>query len=181
MKKNCFWQKVKICTRQKIFLSAAVLGSLIALVYILNHNPYSEIQKDILKSAAKIHSYYRDRPGYWQLSTNTAKEDGLIKKRLMRHIEYDVQVGQGLDGENSLPSDLNFNIVLKHLNKSACISLSEMPIAEELQLILQQITIINAAHNVEFTWGGNPSLPVQKYTARQICESSENIIVWTFQ
>lgn len=167
--------------RQKTILSAVGFGLLISLVYILNHNPYYAIQKDILQSAAKIHNYYRDRPGYWQLSTNTAKEDGLVEKRLISHLEYDIQVGQGLEGENSLPSHLNFNIVLKHLNKSACINLSEMPIDEENRLILQQITIINARQNVEFTWGGTNALPIQKYTARQICEPSENTLVWTFQ
>ena len=58
------------------------------------------------------------------------------------HKEYDIQIGQGVNGDSGLPSDLSFDITIKNLNKSACISLSEMPLEKQDKLILMKITII---------------------------------------
>lgn len=163
-----------------VLLAVALVVAMVCLFYVFHHNPHQTLQNDILISASKIHSYYREKPGYWQLSTNTALEDGLVAESLQQYKEYDVQIGQGLDGESSLPSDVNFNIVLKHLNKSACINLSELPINKDAQLILQKITIINSVKTVEFAWGGENPLPIAKYTTRDICQPTENTLVWTF-
>ncbi len=170
----------RISYRKGIMLLVLLLA-FVGLGYIMKSNPHQNLQQGVMQSAKKIHDYYRDQPGYWQLSTNTAKEDGLIATELLQYTEYDVQVGQGLEGESGLPSDLSFNIVLKNLNKSACINLSEMPIDINSRLLLQQIQIINSAQQVVYTWGGNPALPIGKYWARHICEPRNNMIVWTFQ
>ena len=94
--------------------------------------------------------------------------------------ENGLDIGQGLDGAMSLPSDLSFNIVLKNLNKSACINLTELPASGENLLMLQKITIINENGKTEFFWGGENSLPIRKYAARKICLPTDNVIVWTF-
>ncbi len=165
---------------KSVLLFLALIVALVCLFYVFGHNPHKTLQEDILASATKIHSYYREKPGYWQLSTNTALEDGLIVDSLQQYKEYDVQIGQGLDGESGLPSDMSFNIVLKHLNKSACINLSELPINKDAQLILQKITIINDAKTAEFAWGSENPLPISRYTTRDICQPTENTLVWTF-
>lgn len=164
-----------------VLLFATGVCVLICLGYIFGRNPHLDLQQGVWQTAQKIHSYYRDRPGYWQLSTNTAKEDELIAQELLQYKEYDVQIGQGVDGENGLPSDLTFNIVLKHLNKSACINLSEMPLPKDIQLILQQISIINEEHHTEYSWGGDDALPIAKYATREICAPRDNTLIWTFQ
>ena len=161
------------------FLPILIVAA-VGLFFLCTRNPYQDIQQNIMQSAAKIHSYYRDRPGYWQLSTNTAKEDGLLVQSLWQYAEYDIQVGHGTNGESSLPSDMSFNIVLHHLNKSACINLSEAAIDADTRLILRQITIINNKQKTEYSWGGNPSLPIKKYEARDNCDISENTVVWSF-
>ncbi|MBQ9035177.1 MAG: hypothetical protein IJ099_04360 [Alphaproteobacteria bacterium] len=178
---NEVFRTIKTVTGKKIILILAILLAVIGLKTILPYNPHQNLQAAIMESAAKVHSYYRDRPGYWQLSTNTAKEDGLIAPELLRFAEYEVQIGQGLNGESSLPSDYSFNIVLKHLNKSACINLSEAEIDAEAKLILQQITLINLKQNITYTWGGNNLLPIAKYSMRKICDAAENTLVWNFQ
>jgi hypothetical protein len=165
---------------KSVLLFLALIVALVCLFYVFGHNPHKTLQEDIFASAGKIHSYYREKPGYWQLSTNTALEDGLIVDSLKQYKEYDVQIGQGLDGESGLPSDMSFNIVLKHLNKSACINLSELPINKDAQLILQKITIINDAKTAEFAWGSENPLPISRYTTRDICQPTENTLVWTF-
>lgn len=165
---------------KSVLLFLALIMALVCLFYVFGHNPHKTLQEDIFASAGKIHSYYREKPGYWQLSTQTAREDKLIMKSLLKYKEYDIQVGQGLEGGNSLPSDLSFNIVLKHLNKSACINLSELPIEKNAQLILQKITIINEVSTTEFAWGEENRLPIAKYATRDICQPAENTLVWTF-
>ena len=157
------------------------LCALISLSYFLLHNPHQDLHKDLFATAGKIVNYYRDRPGFWQLSTNTAKEDKLIVGSLAAYKDYDMRIGQGLDGETSLPSDLSFNIVLKHLNKSACISLSELPINEDNRLILQKITLINDSVMAEYAWGAENPLPIARYSMRQQCQPTENTLIWTFQ
>ena len=104
-----------------------------------------------------------------------------MRADLLKYKEYDVQIGQGTNGDVSLPSDMSFNIAVKHLNKSACISLSEMTLRDEDKLTLMKISIVNAQNNIEFSWGGEPSLPVKKYSARNYCTTKDNIVSWTFQ
>ena len=137
-----------------------LICALMALSYFLLHNPHQKLHQDIFATAEKIRNYYRDRPGFWQLSTNTAHEDKLIVGSLAAYKDNDLRIGQGLDGDTSLPSDMSFNIVLKHLNKSACINLSELPISEENRLILQKITLINdnvmTEYEEKFSSMGNP-------------------------
>jgi len=160
-------------------LFSLVLAFLI-LSYILIHNPYKDLHDAIFTTAEKAHQYYRDQPGYWKLSTQNAKNQGLYKN-LERYADYDIQIGQGLNGEISLPSHLSFDIVLKHVNKSACINLSELPISDEQKLLLQKITIINQNQDShEFSWGEKDGLPISKYAARNLCSPVENTLIWTF-
>ena len=162
-------------------IACALIVVLAALSYIVFHNPHQQLQHDIFATAQKIHHFYRDRPGYWQLATNTAIEDKLVVGALAKKEEFDVRIGQGLDGDTGLPSDMSFNIVLRHLNKSACINLSELPISEDSKLILQKITLINDNEMVEYAWGSENPLPIARYSMRQKCQPRENTLVWTFQ
>lgn len=164
-----------------IAILALLLISCIALSVLLLHNPHKELHQAIFSTADRVHTYYRDRPGYWKLSTQTAKDDNLLRDDLQQYKEYDIQIGQGTNGDAGLPSDLSFDITVKNLNKSACISLSEMPLKKQDKLILMKITIINDKNNVEFSWGGEHSLPIGKYSARSFCSAKDNIISWSFQ
>lgn len=164
-----------------IAILALLLISCIALSVILLHNPHKELHQAIFSTADRVHTYYRDRPGYWKLSTQTAKDDNLLRNDLQQYKDYDIQIGQGVNGDSGLPSDLSFDITIKNLNKSACISLSEMPLEKHDKLILMKITIINDKNNIEFSWGGEHKLPIAKYSSRAFCTASGNTIMWTFQ
>ncbi len=166
---------------QTAVVAIFALAALVTLSYVLLHNPHQNLQRDVLATAERVHNFYREKPGYWQLSTGTAKEDKLLAGSLGKYKEYDVQIGQGLDGESSLPSHQSFNIVLKHLNKSACINLSELPLTDSAGLILQKITLINETEKIEFAWGAEHPLPIAKYSMRSLCQPRENTLVWTFQ
>lgn len=151
------------------------------LAYILIHDPYKDLHDRIFEIANKVNNYYREKPNYWKLSTDTAATDNLIGDIKNKYPEYDFSIGQGITGEISMPSDVSFDIALKHLSKSACISLSEYKIPEEKRLPLVKIAILADGKTTEFSWGAEPKLPVEKYAARNICSAKENTVVWTFQ
>lgn len=175
------YEKARLNGTLSIIILIVLVLCCIGLSFMLLHNPHKDLQKSVFSTAKRIQTYYRDRPGYWKLSTETAKNDNLLRADLLKYKEYDVQIGQGTNGDVSLPSDMSFNIAVKHLNKSACISLSEMPLRDEDKLTLMKISIVNAQNNIEFSWGGEPSLPVKKYSARNYCTTKDNIVSWTFQ
>ena len=162
------------------FMVLFLILAVTALVYLLMYNPHKSVHSAVLKTAENIQSFYRDQPGFWKLSTQSAHENKLDKPLARYAKEYDIQIGQGLDGAMSLPSDQNFNIVLKNLNESACINLTELPTSGENLLMLQKITIINESGETEFSWGGENGLPIKKYAARKVCLPTDNAIVWTF-
>lgn len=174
-------EKARLNGLSGVFVLAVLIASCVGLSFVLLHNPYKNLQQQIFKTADRVRNYYRDRPGYWKLSTESAKQDDLLRSDLLQYKEYDFQIGQGIDGTFSLPSNLTFDLSVKHLNKSACVSLSEMPLDSNAKLSLVKISIINQQNEVEFTWGGEHSLPIEKYSARNFCQPQENIIIWTFQ
>lgn len=164
-----------------VIIGLCLLVAVIVLSYIFMHNPHQQLHHQIFTTAEKIRGYYRDRPGYWKLSTDTAKKDNLISKSLFKYKEYDLQIGQGLNGDMGMPGDASFDIVLKNLNKSACINLSEISLGKKQELILQKISIVNEKGITEFEWGGENSLPIAKYASRNICQTTNNALIWTFQ
>lgn len=151
--------------------------ALIYLCYILMRNPYREIHEQILSTADTVRSFYRDQPGYWKLSTESAQQNGLIKVDSVKYDEFKLEIGGGANGDMVMPGEMQFDITLKNLNKSACIGLSEMPIKTDKQLGLQKITV----NSTEFSWGGDHSLPIGKYKTRNICQPTDNVVIWTFQ
>lgn len=159
-----------------------LLFAVIALSYVLFHNPHRDLHESVFKTADTIRSYYRDHPSYWKLSTDTAKDDNLIDAILQQQSDYVLHIGHGAKGETAMPNDNSFDIALSKLNKSACINLSELPISKNNQLGLQKITIMNDDGITEFSWGDEDDpLPIKRYSTRKLCSAAENTIVWTFQ
>lgn len=175
-------KSIRLINSNGIIVIISLLFALIALCYVLMHNPYQSLHEHIFQTADKVRNFYRERPGYWKLSTQSAQEDKLISDELLNYKEFDLKIGIGSDGDMAMPSDTTFDIVLAHLNKSSCISLAEAKIDEQHKLGLQKITIINTNGTTEFSWGDDDyPLPIAKYSARNICQPAENTILWTFQ
>lgn len=173
--------KVQSLKISGILSAIGVLLAVIILSYLLFHNPHQNIHKQIFKTAENIRSYYRDAPSYWKLSTATAKEDNLIAADLLKLKNTVLVIGQGKDGDISMPNDISFDIALKNLSKSACINLSEFSVSKLQQLGLQKITIYSDDIITEFSWGGENPLPIKRYATRKICKATDNIVIWTFQ
>ena len=174
------WQKIRLNGYNGIVVAFALLMALCILSYLLLYNPYRDTHEQIFKTADNIRKYYADRPGYWKLSTQSAIDDRLITDELKQK-DFEVKIGEGDEGDMAMPSDADFDIALKNLNKSYCIGLVEFPVNKEQQLGLQKISIINAKGTTDFTWGDEQHpLPVAKYSARKVCEPSGNAVLWTF-
>lgn len=177
-----FWRKLNFHYINGIVVALAIVIVIFFLSYILMQNPYQSVHSDVLKTVDNIRGYYRDVPGFWKLDTSAAKEASLIAEELIKHKEFDIKIGQGAEGDVSMPYNTTFDITISHLNKSACISLSEIKISEESRLGLQKITIFTENGSTEFVWGDKEhGLPISKWETRNICQSAENKIMWTFQ
>lgn len=173
-------QKHKLNGIAGLAILIVMLAACVWLSLVLMKNPHKDLHDNIFKTANAVRTYYRDRPGYWKLSTESAAEDNLSAS-LSSYSDYDIQIGQGLDGTAGLPINVTFDITVKNLNKSACISLSEMKISKDNQLALQKITLINDKGELEFSWGGEHLLPIARYATREFCQPQNNAIMWTFQ
>lgn len=164
-----------------IALGVFLVAAFMALSYTLFHNPHQTLHTQIFKTAENIRHYYRDQPSYWKLSTETAKADNLIVADLLKQKDIKLLIGQGENGEVSMPNDVSFDITLKNLSKSTCINLSELSVTKSEQLGLQKIAIINDEGRTEFSWGEENSLPIKRYTTRSLCQPVNNTLIWTFQ
>ncbi|MBP5215413.1 MAG: hypothetical protein J6039_02520 [Alphaproteobacteria bacterium] len=164
-----------------LLLLSLIVVVMFFLCYVLLRNPYKGIHEQVFITADKIRSYYRDQPGYWKLSTQTAKDNNLISPALLKHQKFDIQVGQGINGEAGTPGIGSFNIALSNLNKSSCISLAELKTDKQQLLALLRIAIVNQNGTTEFTWGADKPLPMTRQASREICQPTGNTLVWTFQ
>lgn len=173
--------KVKAIGFGGVALAICLLVAVIALSYVLFHNPHRDLHEQIFKTAENIRNYYRDQPNYWKLSTETAAADNLIDDNLLSRKDFVLKIGQGKDGEISMPNNNSFDISLQNLSKSACINLSELTISKSNQLGLQKITVISDDVITEFDWGGDNPLPIKYYATRKICQPADNTLIWTFQ
>lgn len=173
-------RKFKVSNYSTLVIAASLAVALLTSIYVLLHSPYKELHEQIFLTAENVRKYYSDRPGYWKLATQSAKDDRLVTEKLLKS-EYKFEIGSGENGDMAMPADTTFDITLKNLNKSACIGLTEAKINKNQQLALQRITIINAKGTTEFIWGAKHSLPVGKYATRNICQPTGNTVMWTFQ
>lgn len=174
-------RKIKLYGYNGIIAAVALFAAFGVLIYLLVHNPYKNIHEQIFKTAENIRKYYSDQPGYWKLSTQSALDDHLVDEGLLKQNDFELKIGIGENGDIAMPSDTDFDITLKKLNKSSCIGLVEAPTSKAEQLGLQKITVINKDGTTEFAWGDEKHpLPIAKYKARNTCQPVDNTVIWTF-
>lgn len=175
------FRKIKLNGYNGIILVVSLFVALCVLAYLLLHNPYQSTHEQILRTADNIRKYYSDRPGYWKLATQSAIDDRLVVDDLLSQSDFELKIGIGADGDMAMPSDTNFDIALKKLNKSSCVNLIEAPLSKTEQIKLQKITVINSSDTTEFEWGNEEHpLPISKYKFRSVCQPADNTVIWTF-
>lgn len=168
-----------------------VLGGilLVSLVIVLSTKGNPKIDKaaqEVLQIAEEVRQFYRSRPGYWGLNTAAVIKNGIApnsilrQDRLINNLDKEIAVGQGVDGNLVMPGTKSFDVSYKGLSKKECISLATYSFSEQQSLGLLAITIHNQKDNIEFNWGGENKLPIQKSVAKNQCQDN-SAIIWTFE
>ncbi len=167
------------------------LCSLIAIVAVgillCLQRPSSEIvqaNREILSTADKIRSFYRNRPDYWGLDTNDVISHKLYaghKKGqvIVNNLGQEVVIGSDAEGTKIMPGQRIFTISYLKTNKKQCIELASFRWQEEGKLGLISFKVKNGSGEYEFNWG-NKGLPLSRNYAKQYCEE-ENNLSWTFE
>lgn len=141
----------------------------------------------IFAIADEIRTYYQSKPDYWKLSTQVLTENSVIPSDFLAdgdvvlNGDYKLLFGEGADAQPASPGARTFDIILPNLNKAQCISYVEAKLSDENLLALEKITIHNSSGEYVYTWGGKYTLPVPKYSSKDLCQSDENIVFWTLK
>ncbi|MBR2299783.1 MAG: hypothetical protein IJ870_04330 [Alphaproteobacteria bacterium] len=161
-----------------------VVAFSILLLVLLSKKP-SELSADSeLKSISRnIRQHFQRDADYRGLNTAYALENNIVPKPLIRAnkifsaLGAEILIGADLSGRPIAPFENTFGIIYKNLNAKKCETLisSEFDAASGLVAI----TVSNEKSS-EFSYGGNPALPVSKKAAEETC-SAKNTVMFTFE
>jgi len=141
----------------------------------------------IFSLSDEIRTYYVDKPDYWGLDTASLIKNHIIprrhvhKKKIILSSGKQILVGNGINAEPVMPMAQTFDIVLPNLNKAQCISYAEAPLNNENSLKLYSLEIVNSAGSYLFEWGGKRSLPISKYSTKDLCLDRNNTLIWSIK
>jgi hypothetical protein len=141
---------------------------------------------DIFLVSDIVREAYVSKPDYWGLSTKELLNQSIVPNTYIRqgHLVLssgkEILLGKGATPDIVMPRSQTFDIVIKDLTKGECMTYAEYSIPQEDIIKLQQIQIVNDAVYT-FEWGGENSLPVKKYTTKDMCKKQGNILIWTMK
>lgn len=175
----------------KIFIVKATIPCLvIALLFYScssSRRAVTDNVTSIFKIAEAARTYYNNRPDYWGLSTDILVANEVIPNQYLRDknivLEDDIHIllGEGYQAAPVSPRMLTFDIVMPNLSKAKCMAYAEAVLSEQQLLVLDKLTIFNDAGNAVYTWGGENTLPVEKYTSKNFCINGANTLVWSLK
>lgn len=182
------FEKLKTLNKKLVII---ILGGILVLSIViglsLRGNPKIDHSvQEVIKLTEEIRQFYRSRPGYWGLNTAAVIKNGIApnsilkQDKLLNSLNKEIAVGQGVDGNQVMPGTRSFDIAYKHLSKNECINLASYTFTEQQSLGLLAVTIYNQENSIEFNWGGENKLPIQKSAAKNHCKDN-SAIVWTFE
>lgn len=146
----------------------------------------AEAQQNMFALTENIRNFYKKRPDYWGLSTQSALKNGLIPQMMLKDSKIYSAVGQNIligsdeAGSVVMPGMRSFYIIYDGVSKKDCVDMVSYPISEQNKLGLLGIIIKNNKEEVVFQWGGENSLPIKKDKATKICRN-KSIILWNFE
>lgn len=157
------------------------------IVWISRPNPKITLAaKEVMSVAEEIRKFYRNRPGYWGLNTESVLKNNLLPASFIQNgktvnaLGKNILIGQGAEGNLVMPGARSFDIVFADLDKKECEQLAEFQFTENQSLGLLSITIINNGQQTEFSWGGENKLPITAENARRYC-GKQTSLLWTFE
>lgn len=157
------------------------------IVWVSRPNPKITLAaKEVMSVAEEIRKFYRNRPGYWGLNTESVLKNNLLPASFIQNgkpvnaLGKNILIGQGAEGNLVMPGARSFDIVFADLDKKECEQLAEFQFTENQSLGLLSITIINNGQQTEFSWGGENKLPITTENARRYC-GKQTSLLWTFE
>ncbi|MBO5442938.1 MAG: hypothetical protein J6A33_04035 [Alphaproteobacteria bacterium] len=157
------------------------------IVWVSRPNPKIILAaKEVMSVAEEIRKFYRNRPGYWGLNTESVLKNNLLPASFIQNgktvnaLGKNILIGQGAEGNLVMPGARSFDIVFADLDKKECEQLAEFQFTENQSLGLLSITIINNGQQTEFSWGGENKLPITAENARRYC-GKQTSLLWTFE
>src|SRR5574344_934548 len=170
-----------------VLIILGLLLAVIALWCLLSPSSSPQkVQEEITSLSSEIRQFYKNRPGYWGLSTQTALKNGIVPNAMQKDnkitnfLDKEVLVGHGNNGMIIMPGSHSFDIVYKDLTKKECINFASINFSNEISLGLLEITIQNTTKSQKFSWGNDRALPITKTEAKKWCEDS-SVIIWSFE
>ena len=141
----------------------------------------------IFEIAESARTYYSNKPDYWGLSTdilvnnNVIPAQNLQDKNIVLEDSIHVLLGEGYLAAPVSPRMLTFDIVIPNLNKAKCMAYAEAELSEQQLLVLDKLTIYNDEGNAVYTWGGENTLPVVRYSSKNFCINGANTLIWSLK
>lgn len=141
----------------------------------------------VITLADNVQNYYRAKPNFWGLNTNSALESRIFPADMnvngiaLNALGKPALIGSGENGDMVTPGTQGFDVVYKDLSRTQCVFLLSFPFSNEQTLALSQIILNNGvSDSVSFSWGGEPSLLPKLEIAKKYCAKS-NTIIWHFE
>lgn len=183
IKKSISYNKATVI-KLAVPLFIAVMG-----VYLISNSKgivHKNIE-EIFQISDEIRGYYVNKPDYWKLSTAEVIRNGMISskfiinEKIMLSGKKEIFVGSGINADPVMPLTQSYDIVIKNLGKSECISFVEYALDENRLASLLQIGIYNDTGDTLYEWGGANTLPVEKNSSIKYCTPSGNTVVWSMK
>ena len=169
-----------------IWLTSLVIILLLGLIFSFKRPPKEIIaaDKELIKITEKVRMYYRNRPDYWGLDNETAKQQkfylGEIKDdKMLNVLGKEILIGADDSGAQVMPGARSFMVTYRDLTHEECIELAVFQGREQDKLGLISMSIQNDKGVYDFSWG-NKGLPLSRSQAKQYCQE-KNSIMWSFE
>ena len=175
----------------KIFIVKAAIPFLVIVLLLyscsVSRRMVSRNITEIFAIAESARTYYNNKPDYWGLSTEVLVDNNVIPtkyiqdKNIVLNDGIRILFGEGYLATPVSPRSLTFDVVVPNLNKAKCMAYSEALLSEQQLLVLDKLTIYNDAGHAVYTWGGENTLPVVKYSSKNFCINGSNTLIWSLK
>lgn len=177
--------------QNKIFLIKIFIPLLIIVFgycsCIYSQHVITKNVRAIFSISEAIRQHFADKPSYWGLDTEYVIKQNIVSPDIIKNNQVrlnggiTILIGSGVDGSTAMPMAQSFDIILPHLNKAQCISYAESELSDNENLALISLSIVNNSGTYTFEWGGQNSLPIKKYSTKQLCQDKENTLIWSLK
>ena len=168
----------------KILLPALII-SIGVYACTQSRSEASKNVKELFLIAESVRDHYVGKADYWGVSTESVLKNNLLPQKYITNNKIilngnrEILIGSGINADIVMPQSQTFDIVIKGLNKTQCMAYSEVDLNNKELVSLNQISIINELGSYSFEWGGNNSLPVKKYSSKNLCSDNNNTLIWS--